>query len=255
MVGIVVDSGRMHVTKKDWIELLQISSKVTGRHITELHTADFYHGNDVWRGLKGSIRANVISEIFNWLADRKHHIVYSSVLKEAYFMAKEAGELPRELHTIWRFLGFHLTLAIQRYSQPEKRNKGNTFLVFDNEERERVRFNDIIKTPPAWSDAYYGRGTKQQQLDQIIDVPAFQDSKDVGLLQLADFVAFFLRRYAEIQEGLVPAKYKDEADRIEDWIKQASDRSIGVAHIYPRRQRNEAQEIFYRHAPKCIRDL
>jgi len=255
MVGIIVDAGRMHQTKLDWKELLQILRRATGRNITELHTADFYNGNNVWRGLAGPVRANVTSAILKWLADRKHHIVYSSVLKDAYFKALETGEVPEELHTPWRFLGFHLTLAIQRYSQPEEKNKGNTLLVFDNQERERVRFNDLIKNPPAWSDAYYGRGDTQEQLDQIIDVPVFQDSKDVELLQLADFLAFFLRRYAEIQEGLVPAKYRDEEERIGSWIQQARYRSIGVAHIYPRRQPNEAHNVFCCCAPDSIRKL
>lgn len=43
---------------------------------------------------------------------------------------------------------------------------------------------------------------KQKQLDQIVDVPYFGDSREVVLIQVADFAAFFLRRYAEIQEGL-----------------------------------------------------
>ncbi len=255
MVGIIVDAGRMKSTKLDWVHLLQTLSEVTGRQITELHTSDFYNGNNVWRGLAGSVRADVIGAILEWLADRKHHIVYSSVVKESFSKAVEAGGLPSELHTAWRFMGFHLTLAIQRCSQLEKGTKGNTFLVFDNQECEKVRFNDIVKNPPQWSDAYYGRDETQQQLDQIIDVPAFQDSKEVELLQLADFLAFFLRRYAEIQEGLVPAKYPDEAKRIAGWIQQVKGRSIGVQHIYPKRQRNKAHEVFCHYAPKSIRDL
>ena len=214
MVGIVVDSGRMHLTKSDWRDLLTILSQLTDRRIVELHAAEFYSGNGVWRGLDGPERAEITTEVLNWLADRKHRIVYSSVVKESYSKALEAGEVSKELGTLWRFLGFHLTLAIQRYSQAEPRNKGNTFLVFDNQERERIRFNDIVKNPPVWSDAYYALGKKQQPLDQIIDVPAFQDSKEVELLQVADFLAFFLRRYAEIQEGLEPSKYDDEQEKI-----------------------------------------
>ena len=200
MVGIIVDTGRMHLTKADWKELLRILSDAIGRNVSELHAADFYAGNGVWRNLTGQQRARVITAILDWLTNRKHHVVYSSVVKESYFKAREARELPDELNTLWRFLGFHLTLAVQRYSQPEPKNKGNTFLVFDNQDRERVRFNDIVKNPPGWSDEYYQRKNNQRQLDQIIDVPAFQDSKEVELLQVADFLAFFLRRHAEIQE-------------------------------------------------------
>ena len=255
MVGIVVDAGRMHLTKSNWTELLGVLRKITGKEIAELHTSDFYSGNGVWRDMDGQSRSDVITEILKWLADRKHHIVYSSVVKQSYLEAREAGTLPKELDTTWRFLGFHLTLAIQRYSQSEERNKGNTFLVFDNQERERVRFNDIVKNPPEWSDAYYGLDKKQQRLDQIIDVPAFQDSKEVELLQVADFLAFFLRRHAEIQEGLVPAKYHDEQEKMAGWIAKLRERSISVVHIYPKVRRTDAHNYFYRYAPPSIRNL
>jgi hypothetical protein len=126
MAGIIVDSGRMHLTKGDWAGLLADLSQIVGRPVTELHTADFYSGNGPWRSIDGPGRARVITAILNWLADRKHHIVYAAVDKASYRQALEAGEIPEDLGSIWRFLGFHLILAIQKCSQREKNNKGNT---------------------------------------------------------------------------------------------------------------------------------
>jgi hypothetical protein len=48
-------------------------------------------------------------------------------------------------------------------------------------------FTKLLLNPPAWSDTYYGRKKKQEQPDQIVDVPHFVDSKEVALIQLADF--------------------------------------------------------------------
>jgi hypothetical protein len=253
MVGILVDSGRMRLTKQDWIELLKILSDIVQRPVKELHTADFYNGNGIWRGMDGKQRSEVISGVLEWLTVRKHHIVYSSVVKKSYYCACNAGELPNGINTPWRYMGFHLALAIQRYGQRAEKNKGNTFLQFDNEERERLRFPDLIKTPPEWSDAYYSWDKKQRRLDQIIDVPAFQDSKEVELLQVADFLAFFLRRHAEIQEGLIGPKYNDEQYKVAEWFNKLQERSIGTAHIYPKNKRTEAHEIFFRHATPSIR--
>lgn len=255
MVGIVVDAGRMHLTKADWAKLLEKLSKMAGHQIVELHTRDFYSGNGVFRDIKGKERAEVISEVFQWLCARKHHVVYSSVRKASYFEALERQEIPDELNTLWRFLGFHLILAMQKNCQREWRNKGHTIFVFDNEERERMRFTDIIMKPPAWSDAYYRRESKQRQLDQIVDVPYFGDSKEVSLIQLADFMSFFLRRYAEIKEGLVPAKYADEEEKVAEWITELASRSIGSAYIYPKTQREYAENLFYLRAPDSIRSL
>jgi hypothetical protein len=49
MVGVLVDSQRMHITKQDWNGLLVHLSNVANRQITELHTRDFYAGNGVFR--------------------------------------------------------------------------------------------------------------------------------------------------------------------------------------------------------------
>lgn len=256
MAGIVVDAGRMHLTKNHWQKLLQDLSELAGRQVVELHTRDFYAGNGIWRDrLDGPERAGVFTKIFEWLAERKHHVVYSAVLKESYHHSFALGNIPDGLNTPWRFLGFHLALALQKYGQREKGVKGHTLFVFDNEERDSVRFTDLITNPPAWSDMYYDRGNKQEQLDQIIDVPYFGDSREVVLLQLADLIAFLLRRHAEIKEGRVGPKYHDEEVKVAAWVDAIAKRSIGRACMYPKTGREYAEELFYSHTPESIRDL
>ena len=120
MTGIVVDAGRMHLTKQHWDALLAMLTEETGHQIVELHTRDFYAGNGVFRDIGGRDRAHLISQIFQWLADRKHHVVYASVLKDAYAEAFARGDVPDELNTVWRFLGFHMILAMQKCCQREK---------------------------------------------------------------------------------------------------------------------------------------
>jgi hypothetical protein len=215
MVGVLVDTQRMHTTKTEWAKLMDDLSGLVGKKLSELHTRDFYSGNGVWQAVSGQVRSAVISAIFRWLVDRKHKIVYTSVCKKDYFEMYGLQRIPDELNTIWRFMGFHLALTLQKHCQREEKTKGHTLLIFDNEEREQMRFTDILMRPPAWSDVYYERGKKQDALDQIVDVPYFGDSKEVALIQVADFLAFFLRRYAEITEKLTPVKYPDEAPKID----------------------------------------
>jgi hypothetical protein len=255
MVGIIVDCHRMHITKEHWAKLLERLSEIAGKAISELHTRDFYKGSGIWHELEGERRARVITAIFEWLNERKHHVVYASVCQKTYYKNFGLQRIPDELNTVWRFLGFHLILAMQKYSQRESKNKGHTIFIFDNEKREALRFTDVIKRPPAWSDEYYGRGNKQNSLDQVVDVPYFGDSQEVALIQLADVAAFFLRRYAEIREGLVPAKYANEADRIDGWINQFSARSIGTPFMYKKSGRTRAENIFFDNASESIRSL
>jgi hypothetical protein len=252
MVGVIVDALRMRPTKADWRALLDELSGIVGKQVDEIHTRDFYAGNGPWRGIDGPKRAQVIAEIFDWLRERKHRLAYSIVDKEVFF--RDFPQDPRfnDIKTLWRFLALHVLLSVQKHHQRERKNKGNTLFVFDNEEREEMRFTDLVRNPPAWTDSYYSRGKKQDQLDQLIDVPYFADSADVGLLQLADFVAYFLRRHVELAEGKGAERYKGEAMQVEEWVDIAFDQSIPGAALYPKKARCDCAELFYSFAPGCV---
>jgi hypothetical protein len=254
MVGVLVDAGRMHLTKMDWVDLLGLLSVAAKRPLTELHTADFYSGSGVWRNLNGAQRTEIVSAVIDWLADRRHHLVYTAVDKAAFRLAQTEGRLPVGIKSLWQFMGFHLLLAIQRYSQPEPNNKGHTLVMFDEHEHDRLALPELVIEAPDWSAEYYNRKSKQAPLDQIIDVPVFANSKHVPLIQVADFLAFFLRRHAEIKDGLSDTKYLDEEAKIGQWIAGIKARSIGRQHTYPAK-RNDAQEVFWRYAPEAIRSL
>jgi hypothetical protein len=251
MVGIIADAYRMHITKQHWSGLLTALSELLGNQISEVHTADFYAGNGVWRRLEGSVRAEIISEIFDWLKDRNHKIVYSAIDKTKFTTGFHTETQANEIGTLWRFMALHICLALQKQHQQLTGNKGHTLLIFDKQEIESGEFIKFIKIPPQWTNSYYRCQKNQEQLDQIIDVPYFADSHHVGLIQLADFVSFFMRKYIEIQTGL-PPDYEDEPERIQEWANIALQQSIPKSAIYMTKGRCECADLFYRYAPACL---
>lgn len=252
MVGIVVDALRMRPTKTDWEHFLLGLQEFIGRPIEELHTRDFYAGNGPWRGIDGPQRARIIESVMAWLSGRKHSIVFSSADKGRFLSEFPKHEWYGDVSTLWRFLALHLALSLQKLHQQISKNKGNTVLIFDNEERERERYTDLVLNPPPWTDTYYNRGARQEALDQIIDAPYFADSRDVPLLQVADFVAYFLRRYVELQGGDAE-RYGGERDQIGGWARQAIERAIPRSAIYPKRSRCACADTFFTYAPACLR--
>lgn len=193
MAGIIVDVKRMHVTKRQWSELLAQLSNIIGKEIEEIHTRDFYSGNSPWRDLKGQQRSEIISTLFDAIKERKHHIVYTAVDKQKFAAEFQNEQYHGDVKTLWRFMALHITLSLQKRFQREFGTKGNTVLIFDNEERERLYFTDLIRNCPDWTDSYYSRKKKQEKLDQIVDVPHFVDSKHVGLIQAAEYAPEVIR--------------------------------------------------------------
>jgi hypothetical protein len=252
MVGVIADAQRMHITKKDWAGLLNALSKIIGQPLLEIHTRDFYSGNGIWRNkINGVDRAKIISLIFQWLVDRKHDIVYSAVDKARFHDEFKKEPYVNQVCTLWRFMALHICLALQKYLQRLQGIKGHAILIFDNEETEASDFTKLIRNPPEWTDSYYKRSRNQERLDHIIDVPYFGDSCHVGLIQVADFVSFFLRKHIEIQMG-VPPDYEDEPSRIEGWANMALARSIPKRAIYLQKGRCDCADLFYRYAPSCL---
>jgi hypothetical protein len=252
MAGVITDTTRMRLTKAHWSNLLETLSRIIGRSIHEIHTKDFYSGNSPWRDLDGNQRSEIITEIFDWLQERKHHVVFTAVDKATFLAEFKKEPFYEDIKTLWRFMALHVTLSLQKNFQREKKNKGNTVLIFDNEEREKVQFTDLVLNPPDWTDTYYNRDSKKEQLDQIIDVPHFVDSKEVGLIQLADFICFFLRKNIELTLEYTRPAYKDEAVKVSEWAGQIYDQTIEKSCIYLSRGRCRAAELFCKYAPECV---
>lgn len=156
---------------------------------------------------------------------------------------------------IWQTAAIHIALSIQKAHQNIPKKKGHTLLLFDREEREEKRLSKFIFKPAGWSDEYYNRDKKQIQLDQIVDVPFFGDSQQVLLLQVADAIAFVLRRYAEILDGKDDVRYKDELEKLKGWIKLIAKRSYPLSTRWPSRGLNVVQCMFDRLAPSSIKDI
>jgi hypothetical protein len=161
-----------------------------------------------------------------------------------------------EIATLWRFMALHTCLAIQKFSNSSReKSKGQTVMIFDKEDVEEDEFVKLIRNPPEWSDTYYNRNEKDtERLEQIIDVPFFVDSKHVGLIQVADFVSFFLRRYIEIQMDL-PSDYPEEPNLIKEWGNIIIKQSIPRRFMYPLKGRCQCADLFYRYAPECLEEI
>ncbi|MEI6092778.1 MAG: DUF3800 domain-containing protein [bacterium] len=256
MVSTIVDATRMHVAKKEWKELLKNLSGVIKRTIDEFHMRDFYSGNGKWRNIDGPTRSEIISLIINWFKnDRKHSVSFSGINKELYRSLKASDTKLKETKSIWCMLALHQILVVQKYFNNEKKNKGNTAFIFDEEVREETNLIKLVNSPPAWTDTYYKRGKKQEQLDQVIDVPYFSDSRGACLLQMSDLIAYILRRHVEIQEDKSPLKYSDEKQKIETWVNTIVEMSLPKSTRYMSKGRDECSDFFYKYAPASLRDL
>ena len=256
MVGVMVDTQRMHLTKTDWSDLLNTLSKIIGKKVDELHTREFYRGNGIWRNANtGPLRTKIVVAILDWLKQRKHKVTFSAVHKSTFFSDLKTDEKLKEIGSLWSYMAYHQALSIQKYQQKEEKTKGHTVLVFDREVKEEAKFSALIFNPPTWTDTYYSKDKKQQRLDQIVDVPYFADSKHVHLLQVADLLSYFIRLYIEVVTDHTKESYKGELEFLEKVIEMVKVLSIPKPTRYLSTKQCDCSILFTRYAPsqiKCI---
>lgn len=255
MVGIIVDTTRMHVTKDYWTDFLGKLSQASGRRVAEFHSRDFYKGNGAWRELDGKSRAATIEAVLAWVRERKHSCVLAAIDKEQYGKFRGDDVRVKEMTSPWCATAMHCALQVQKQHQCEDKNKGHTVLIFDREVAEEAVISQLVAVPPPWVDTYYDRGRKQTALDQIVDVPFFADSKHIVLAQIADLFAYILRTWAEIAAGLLKERYAGEGCKMEEWVKMIGSTALSCSTRYPVKNRCEASQLFWDLAPDVVKSI
>ena len=128
VAGIVTDSHRMHVTKRDWSNIIALFAERLKKPVDEFHTKHFYRGNGIWRDLDGQQRTDVMNAILEWLTKRNHKVVFSAIDKAKADKA-DYGTKPDFLTNAgkaryWRLAVLHLLLGVQKLHQGEQTEQG-----------------------------------------------------------------------------------------------------------------------------------
>lgn len=251
VVGVVVDVQRMNRTKQEWQSLFDQISKLAHKPIKEIHAKDLIPGNNEWRGVNGDDRANVVTTILEWLVNRNHKVTFSAIDKAKFSASQDERKV--SFKNEWYAAAFHVALTLQKAHQGKDKNKGHTLLIFDKG-KDPQQIISLLTAPPVWSHTYYGKGKKQEPLDQIVDVPFFADSQYVPLIQIADLVGYILRRYADLVD-YGQSGYPGELERYQKWIETIQSTCFETNMRYKKRGACDTSNFFRELAPPSLRDL
>ena len=252
VAGVVVDAIRMHRTKEDWESLLSELEQISNGRVLEIKGRELYRGNSYWREWDGGERSSLIDSIINWMIDRKHSVTFGAISRTQLAALKdsEAYDSLGSLRT-WSIAALHLILGIQKTYQRENQNKGKTVFVFDNV-AEHQELLDAVNQPPAITNGFYSLHKKQRPLDNIVDVPFFADSRDVGLIQVADLFAYIFHLFAELTEGTTSEKFAGELERVCDWLAQMRPVLMPDSARWPQTSKDPCTQFLRNAAPQSL---
>ena len=256
IAGVVIDAYRIHSTRRDWVSMLAKMATLAGQPIAEFHMRNAYSGNDEWKSAGIKNREKAITGVLDWLAGKGHRIVFSASMQVAFQARLSSGcAMTSELGSRWVSEAFHIALAVNKANQGLKGNKGKSILVFDKGSGYETALSQLLVNPPGWSDTYYAKGKKDDRLSQIMDTSFFADSIHAPLIQLADTVAFILRRLAEIRDVGQNERFTDERKNLEGWLAVIQPTIQPAQHRYKKTGRCACADLFWDLAPPSLRDL
>lgn len=248
LCGVAFDHHRMKKTKLAWIKFIKwLNTK--GVPVSELHASEFFAGKGVWyKKFDASKRKELITYIIKWLGLRSHEFCVVAVDKEKFSEAKKNSK--HVVYTnLWFFLSTHLLFAFSKRYQGEHGVKGDFVAVFD-EGCVGGEFNKFIISDMA-KDLFKEYLGKKGDI-KLSDVPFSANSKFSSLIQIADFVTFFVRRKNELENGS-KEKYIGEKVDIDRFYKELVKSRIEQRFVYKKTQRSIVENLFYDLAPEFIR--
>lgn len=254
MVGIVVDGQRLNRTREDLAEIFGEIQGLFPEALKELKGTKIFYGRDRWRDVSPDVRKRIFEFLCGWLAERKHHLALAAIDKASHRRLIDGGAAP-EIKDPWLAAALHVALQIQKAHQGHAKNKGHTFLIFDENKSKVDHLPQLLYEPPAWSDTYYSRSRKQAQLDQVIDAAFFVKSHHAGLVQVADLFAFVFRRLAEFADYGSAEVFDGERSLIEGYSASLAVRLLPRAHRWSRVKKSDCAEWFRNLAPTSLKAL
>jgi hypothetical protein len=254
--GVVIDAYRVHKARRDWSSLLDDISWRLGKPLPEFHMSHVYSGNEIWYGCPIDIREWAILSVLDWIVDNKYSLVFSASEKNAY-NGRVAAACPmvQTLASRWVIESFHIALCLNKVHKSLSDNKGKTLMVFDEGAGYERSLSSLLVDPPQWSDSYYGRAINELALSEITDTSFFADSMHAPLIQIADAIAFILRRYSEIGDSGRPERFKGELANLQVWVNRIADCFVPSAHRYKKTGRCVCAQMFWDIAPVSLRSI
>jgi hypothetical protein len=234
MVGVLANAYNMHRTESDFGDIILRFRQLTGKDLREVKAQSLYAGREPWKAVPATQRCEAYEAVLRWFASRRHDALVSAIDTAVFFRPTDNKQsLRTRIGVPYVAVALHIALMVQRRNQRQGGNKGKTLLIYDQQGEFDKRIAELISDPPTWTDGYYDHD-RGDRLDQIIDTAYFVRSHHASLIQIADLIAFILRRYVEIHDGGSGERYSDERARIQAWVDIVKPRLIEGRLALPR---------------------
>ena len=210
MCGLMVDAYKLRTATEKIDNLIISILKKHPRSQKEFKTSQFINGKHRWNRIAGAERCNILRGICKLAISSGGRIFGIGLsFNRLRHALSEVGQPPQHSH--WQISAMFIASLIQKEMQKEKRRKGHTVVVMDDNKIEMESFSDQIYRCHDWYDGLYvAKSTKKtrdweprthkDRFDQIINTAFAIKSDHSTLIQIADAICYVYRRHLELKD-------------------------------------------------------
>jgi hypothetical protein len=210
MAGVLVDAYRL---RKHTANFDGMITTFLARHPgtpKELKTAAFINGDGGWSKVDATERKNFLAELCDLVAGCAR-IFGVAISFEQFGKAAKAGHGQSFGNGYWLGASMFVAALVQKKMLAEKRNKGLSVLICDDNKQGMPNLADALYEANPWFDQLYQTSKIRrdetiwneiaagERFDQIVNCAFAIKPEHSSLIQAADVVSYVYRRHLELK--------------------------------------------------------
>ena len=251
MVGILADAARLNRTRQEFREIFNRINGVFPGALRELKGSKLLGRGGGWSQVPLETIKEITYSLCTWVGERKHSLVLAAIDFRKHRRRKQ-DVLPDFCKDPWISAAMHTALQLQKVNQSLLKNKGHTFLIFDENKMQEDKLSELLFGPPAWTRDYYDQDEEREPLDQIIDSAFSVKSHHAPLVQVADLYSYILRRHVETTDYKKNELWNGERSFVRNCIRVLGPRLIARAARWPAKPQSRCARWFKSVAPDAL---
>jgi hypothetical protein len=213
MAGVLIDAYRLRKHTATFDEMITTFLAKHEGAPKELKTHAFINGDGGWSKIDASERKAFLGAVCDLVAECARIFAVAFSFERFDAMVKAAQQQTFGT-SYWLAAAMFVSALVQQKMQKEKRNKGHTVFMCDENKKDMPKLSDALYGADPWFDPIYQttrkkRGKKgrkagdgvllpEERFDQIVNTAFSIKSHHSSLIQVADAVSYIYRRQLEL---------------------------------------------------------
>jgi hypothetical protein len=210
MAGVLIDAYRLRKYTATFDNMIKGFLAKHPSAPKELKTKAFINGSGGWSKVDPAERKQFLSEVSDLATE-------CAKIFAVAFSFKNFKEAANGVHkqtfgqSYWLGAAMFVAALVQQKMQGEKKNKGLTVLICDDNKKEMQNLSDALYEADPWFDPIYQTSIRKnksmvwkqipdnERFDHIVNSAFAIKSHHSSLIQAADAVAYIYRRHLELK--------------------------------------------------------